>query len=99
MTESQKIAKQQQQEAERQLRMRKGLFAESLKKIKKNLPSKCTFLAPYIPGKGEYKGVHMVRAHIGGDVFHYSIPQDFDFTNADIQELHTAILSDCNKEE
>lgn len=99
MTEAEVIAKRREQEEERTLRIRKGIFAESLKKIKKTLPSNCTFLSPYVPGTGEYKGQHMVRARVNGEYYHFSIPQDFDMTNAHIQELHSQILEICNKQE
>ena len=69
----------------------KYIFGVIIKNIKKSLPSACTFLSPYKTSKGEY----YVRAIVGGNNFYYTVPEDFVFTQADIDRLVFSIKEKC----
>ena len=72
--------------------LRRNIFAEMLKNLKKSLPISCSFISPIRLASGETR----VRVIVKGEEYHYSIPQDFDLTSADISELYTQILNKCN---
>ena len=70
------------------------IFSDILINLKKSLPSVCTFLASFKTVKGEYQ----VKAVIKKETYHFSTPENLDFTQADINELHAQLLKICNSD-
>lgn len=68
------------------------LFGLRMKELKSELPSQVSFLAPYKTYKGEYR----VKVVINKEEYQFTVPEDLNFTNADIEELRVGILAKCN---
>jgi hypothetical protein len=64
-------------------------YATTLKSLKKVLPKACTLLAPFTNNEG----LNMVKYIVNGKEYYSSIPPNFTFTPADINELRETILS------
>jgi hypothetical protein len=66
-----------------------------VKSIKKQVPSSCTFLAPYTDKSGEV----YLKAVINKKPTYLSIPQDFQFTVSDVNRIIELITNKCHVSE
>lgn len=70
----------------------KQLFAHVLKNLKKELPKECTHLSPFKNSKGE----SYVRAIVNNTEYLITIPPNFVYKTAHINELRNKILEKCS---
>ena len=67
----------------------KSMYLGMLKLLKKELPRECTFLASFTNSNG----TAMVKYIVNKKEYYSSIPPDFKFSNADVNQLKDNILS------
>lgn len=67
-------------------------FLNKLKAIKKRLPKSCSFLAL---NKGT-DGMIEILAIVHGEKYYYTAPFDYNYTEADSEELFNQLLIKCN---
>jgi hypothetical protein len=70
------------------------IFRQTLKELKKDLPSACTFLAPYLDTNGEL----FAKAIVNKNEHYFSLPYDLEFSKADVDRLKNLILEKCQTE-
>lgn len=69
-----------------------------LKSVKRSLPKNCTFLALFKKADGTlYVNAFITNSKNQKEKFLYTMPQDLDFTPADIEHLKTLLLEKCNE--
>lgn len=66
----------------------KSMFSFVIKTLKASLPKECSFIAPVRKGQDHY-----VKVIIKGQEHNFSVPSNLSFTDADINELKTLIIS------
>ena len=67
----------------------RAMYLGMLKILKKELPRECTFLSSFT----NRNGVHMVKYVVNKKEYYSSIPPDFTFSAADVNQLRDNILS------
>lgn len=67
----------------------RSMYLGMLKLVKKELPRECTFLAPFTNSNG----MAMVKYVVNKKEYYSSIPPDFTFSAADVEQLKDNILS------
>lgn len=87
--------KELQEKSSMELQLRKSLFGERIKLIKRMLPSKCTQLCPY----EAYDGQRFVRARFKGlkDPVYYTMDQGFNMTEEMYQRIWELANTKCNE--
>lgn len=82
---------------DKQEEMPKGLkvmiFNNFVKTLKKDVSSKCTFIAPYKDSEGELT----LAYRVSGEEHHISVPEDYDITVADRERIKNLIEETCQK--
>jgi len=73
--------------------LRVMIFNNFVRTLKKEVPSKCTFISPYKDVKGEVTLMYKV----GGKDYHISVPENYDITLADRTRIKTLIEETCQK--
>ena len=76
-----------QEELDHSFKLR--MFSATLKSIKRQLPSKCTMLAPFTNSDGELE--IMVRVRGNKEAEYFTAPPGLQFMQADIEELVSEI--------
>ena len=78
------------------LRGRQNILLEYVKLIKKDLPKSCTFLAPVRKTNNNlYLRATIKSADGTKDNYLYSLPEDLDLTDADLNRVKNLILEKC----
>ncbi len=72
---------------------RKYLVSQVLKAIKKSLPKSCTYLSLYKRRDGDV----CIRSVVNKTDYYYTLPQDFNLTEASFERIRSLILDECNK--
>jgi len=67
------------------------IFRETIKQLKKELPNSCTFLAPHLDSTGEM----CIKTIVNKEDHYFSLPDNLEFTKADIDRLKNLILEKC----
>jgi hypothetical protein len=73
------------------LENRKFLVTQVLKAIKKSLPKVCTYLSLYKRKDGDI----CIRAVIHKTDFYYTLPQDFNLTEASFERIRSLLFETC----
>jgi hypothetical protein len=73
------------------LENKKYLVTQVLKAIKKSLPKACTYLSLYT----RKDGLICLRAVIHKNELYYSIPQDFNLTEASYERIRSLLFEVC----
>jgi hypothetical protein len=68
------------------------LFNTYLKIIKSEVPRACSFLSLMKKTDGELR----IRAVINGEIYQFSVPQDLQMTEADLERVKNLIIEKCN---
>lgn len=63
--------------------------------IKKSIPSTCSFLSIARRSGGEYYLKAIFKRDGSREEFDYSLPQDFTFTNADLEHIIEILTEEC----
>jgi hypothetical protein len=75
----------------KEIEYRRQLVNQVLKSIKKSLPRTCTFLSLYKRRQGDT----CIRAVVNKTNYYYTIPQDFNLTEASFERIRSLILDEC----
>lgn len=76
------------------LQNRVHLTNQVLKAIKKSLPKSCTYLSLYKRRTGET----CLKAVVNKTDYYYSLPQDFNMTEASFERIRSLVLENCKTE-
>lgn len=81
------------------LQARQTVLLEYVKLIKKDLPKNCTFLAPLRKSDNTlYLKATVKSADSTKNNFLYTLPEDLDLTDADLNRIKKLILEKCQSE-
>jgi hypothetical protein len=70
------------------------IFRQTLKELKKGLPKSCTFLSPYLDSNSEL----FAKAVVNKQDYYFSLPDNLEFSKADVERLENLILEKCQIE-